>query len=558
MTGIVTVLQKYQQKFAALVLTLVVAALGFHTLDGYWRADDSALLSHMLQHRLWDIFFSPAAWQQLTTANLTPWESLSYWLDYALAGLNPLLFYLHQIIALALVAVIAYWLFALFMTRFLALAGVLLFLLGTPVLRISEQLMTRHYLEGLLLSLLVVYCFLSYQRSGNRWQLAAAVLCYLLTVTTKEIYIPVGVLVILLTSGNWAQRVRQALPFAVVIGLYIAWRHFMLPGVIGGYAQNSDYLTLRFWQGVLLAFVRIPAILFGSLTLYIAVPLFVVIAAGTALQRAAWLWTPILAGMVLAPLIPLVAYPGITTADRYLLLPWFMLCFAFAFNAEVLLKQATVLRHKSNVHAAALVIMLVLAVLLLVHRTREQNNDAPYYAAIDTQMRYVWEHDRSESFVPGNGMATSFWMITALGDIKRWRDPAASIPKPVVDDIFVDDTLPLFEYSSACRCMQDISATIGQRLAQFRQSRVAPLALSLSNADGLISWQFGPYTDGSYNVVSSSIGNIRLPVSQQGLRTSIRSGVDFYLRYSSPAGWSTYSPLLHLQPDGAVLNWSRE
>ncbi len=550
--------RQQERIFTTLVFATIVAGLSLHTLDGFWRADDTALLAHTLKHSLWDIFFSPAAWQELTTANLTPWESFSYYVDYALAGLNPFWFYLHQALALWLVAVISIELFSLFMQRSLAIAGVLLFLLGTPVLRISDQLMTRHYLEGLLLSLLAVYFLLRYRQSGNLWQQALAVLCYLLVVTTKEIYVPVGVLLILLANGSWRQRIRQALPFVIVIGLYVLWRHYMLPGLVGGYAQGSQYLSMHFWHEVMLAFFNIPALLFGSFTVYVAIPFFVVIVAGTMLQRRAWLWTLLLAGMVLAPLIPLVAYPGITTADRYLLLPWYALCFAFVFNLDAVRRHLVAKFPGGAVKAAAMGLCTVLAALLLLERTQVQHSEQPYYQAIDTQMHYLWDHDGSQAFVPGNGMATSFWMITALGEIKRMQEASASIPKPVVDDIFLDDSLPLFEYSAQCRCMQDISPTIPQRLAQFQQARTAPLAIAITNQDGLISWKFGPYTSGSYYIVSESIGSIRLAASQNALRTSIRSGVDFHLRFNSPDGWSTYSPLLHLDADGRTLQWSRE
>lgn len=558
MASLLAFVREHQHKLAALVFAVIIAALGQHTLDGFWRGDDSAILAHTLKHPLWDSFFSPGVWQELSSANLTPWVSLSFYLDYALAGPNPTLFYLHQAFSLYLVSVVTLRLFSLFMNLSLAVAGTLLFLLGTPVLRITDQLMTRHYLEGLLLSLLAVYFFLRHRQAGKPWQLAVAVLCYLLAITAKETYVPLGVLLILLASGSWPQRVRQALPFVIVIGLYVIWRRCMLPGLAGGYAQSSVYLTLQFWQDVVLAFVHIPAILFGSFNIYVAVPLFGVIATGTLLQRSVWLWTVILAGMVLVPLIPLVAYPGITAADRYLLLPWYVLCFAFFYHVDVLRKQLAATHPRFPLNAAAMVLCLALAALLLVQRMQVQNSDEPYYDAIDTQMRYIWDNDGHQSFVPGNGMATAFWMITALGDIKRLRDPATSIPKPVVDDIFLDDSLPLYEYSAECRCMQDISANIPQRLAQFRQARTAPLGLTISNTNGLISWQFGPYSNGSYNVVSDLIGNTRLPASQKGLRTSIRSGVDFYLRYSAPDGWSTYSPLLHLEPNGKMLNWSRE
>jgi hypothetical protein len=73
-----------------------------------------------------------------------------------------------------------------------------------------------------------------------------------------------------------------------------------------------------------------------------------------------------------------------------------------------------------------------------------------------------------------------------------------------------------------------------------------------------MSWNFGPYDDGAYTVVIEAMGSIALPKTRTKLRTLIQSEVDFYLRYSSPEGWITYSPLTHLEADGVAVTWSRE
>ncbi|MDY6984589.1 MAG: hypothetical protein SV422_15995, partial [Pseudomonadota bacterium] len=49
-----------------LLLLLIVGLAGWHTLGGFWRGDDSAILVHALKYSLFDIFVVPAAWQELS------------------------------------------------------------------------------------------------------------------------------------------------------------------------------------------------------------------------------------------------------------------------------------------------------------------------------------------------------------------------------------------------------------------------------------------------------------------------------------------------------------
>lgn len=551
---------RLQDALLAALLASIVAVLGAHTLDRFWLGDDTPVIAHMLKHSLPAIFFDPAAWQELSTANLTPWISLSFSVDYALGGLNPRVFHLHHLLSLWLVAVVAARLLMLFTERWLAWMGAVLFLLGVPVLRVGDQLFTRHYLEGLLLCLLALWFFLHHQRSGRLRYQVLAVLCYALAMTAKEIYVPLGVLLVFMGNGSWPRRVRQALPYLAVLAVYFVWRGYMLSGHVGGYAQGSAYLNLGFWKDVAASFLGIPALLFGAYAVPITLAVAGVIAAGLLLKPRQLPLGLLSAGLVFAPLIPLVAYPGITGADRYLLLPWFLLCFAFVVQAQHLLRVVPRSDARAWPRAAAVSACLLLAFALLQYRSMIHASEASYHLAVDVQMRHVWTHDASTAFMPDASVAPSFGMVRALGEIKRRIDPSASMPKPALDLLYLDPTLPLYAYSADCACMRDISATLPERLAHLRhhQRRMAPLSLRLSNHDGWIAWDFGPYDAGSYSVVSDYIGNLPLPASQAGLRTNIRRDLDFYLRYTAPEGWVTYSPPLRLTPDGELLTWHRE
>jgi hypothetical protein len=551
--------KKHSVALQASLLAVLAVLLNVHELCGFWRADDTAILLHTLQNSLINDFVSPTVWQTFSTANLTPWLSLSFTADTALAGLRPWFFYLHQLVALAMAAVMSYHVLRLFVSQWMAFAGTTLFLLGTPVLMVSSELMTRHYLEGLLFALAVLYFFKKHQLTSSNLHIFLAVLCYGLAITAKEIYVPLGVVLVLMAHGRWQLRLRQVLPFIVTMGLYIAWRGYMLPALAGGYADNAYYLTAVFWQSVVSTASNLPAILFGVWWIPTMLALTALVAMGSWLQPKALIWAVLLAGLALTPLLPLVSYPGISSASRYLLLPWYLLCFGLVYFLELCLRQTQLLVTGVIFSRVALGACAVLISVTFMHRAKVASPLMFYHQAMDVQMRYVWENDDSQAFVPVADLDSAFWMLTSTRDIKALWNPAASIPKPMLDDLFLDATLPLFMYQAECRCMADISASIPERrarlAAQVRPS--APLQATFQNDDGIISWQLGPYQEGEYSVVSNEIGKRVVSVAQARLRTSIREKFDLYLRYASPEGWITYSPSLRVEANGQPMVWSR-
>lgn len=557
-TTLLQAARRHQDALFVIALALIVWALGAHTLERFWRGDDTPVLAHMLKYPLRDIFFTPAVWQELSTANLTPWISLSFRIDYALAGLDPRAFYLHHLVALWLVAIVMNRLFMRVAARWLAWSGTVLFLLGAPVQRVGEQLFTRHYLEGLLFCLLALYGFLRYRDTGKWPYQLAALLCYAAAMTAKEVYVPLGLLIVLLAQGDRMQRVRQAAPYLALLGLYMLWRAWMLAGHVGGYAQGSVYVDPAFWNDVVASFAGMPGLMFGRFDLFVTASLLLIAALGLWLQPARLPLALVLAAFVFGPLVPLVAYPGITGADRYLLLPWLLLCFAFVAQAQVVLRRVSV-KHPVWPQAVGAALCLALALCLLDYRRLIVDGGRQYHLAYDVQLRHVWTHDATTAFMPNDAIAPAYGTVRALGEIKQLLDPQASIPVPVLDPLQFDATLPVYAYAANCNCMRDVSADIAhQQEYSHKHVRNAPLSLRVRNRDGWIDWQFGPYEHGTYNVVSNFIGNLPLPAEQPGLRTNIRRDIELMLRYTAPEGWVTYSPPLRLTPDGTVLAWARD
>ncbi|HDZ09446.1 hypothetical protein [Pseudohongiella sp.] len=556
---------------AALLLLALVLVVNAGVFDANWRWDDSQILLHSHQYSFWQDFTRPEVWQQFSPANLTPWLIFSFEVDMILFGLSPAAFYLHQLLAIVAAGLLLFMCLNLWCRAVFALAGSVLFVVGLPSMLVAEQLMTRHYVEGLVFALAALYGFVMYLRTDRKGLLAVAVLMYVLAVTAKEIYVPLPALLLLVPDRDWGARIKASLPFFAVTVLYTLWRGYMLGSYSGGYVDSSEYLSLAIVGEVLASFVRFPALLTG-IGWPVLVLLFLGLWAAYLARSRRVPWRALLvAALVLLPLVPLVRSPGIVLADRYLLLPWLMVCFALAWCVD----KVMVVRNKAatgNTQAAAAntatplpamilagTAMPIMVAITLLHAMPVRQALASVGTEFDVQAQFLWQNEDTHAFVPSGNVLPAFWFVTGLVDLKA-RISGQGSPLPMVDDIYLaqQPDIRLFTYDVNCQCMRDVTGAIPERLAQHRARVRADAALSLSYRyqQGYFSWQFGPWQDGSYHVVSDTLGVLPLPPAGQ-LRVTLADNAPFYLRYTSPEGWITYSELNRVVQDGAAVEWSR-
>jgi hypothetical protein len=363
----------------------------------------------------------------------------------------------------------------------------------------------------------------------------------------KEVYVPLPLLLLCVPDATARQRLSASVPFWGVLLIYTLWRSYMLPSVGGGYADSSSYLDAGYLAQVLLSYARFPQLLTGVLW-PLAVLLFVVLAI-VYLRRSRHLpWRALaVAALVLAPLAPLVSWPGIQQADRYLFVVWAGLSFAVAFMAD------------RSGHKMALAAVPVLAIISLLHALPVRIDVAAKAAEFEVQGQFVWANDASSAFVPSPDVAATLWFVNGLSDFKAGLGLGSS-PVAVVDNFYLarSDARQLWEWQAACNCMTDISAQIPQRLATFVEGLRPDEALSVTYAyqNGYFSWQFGPWQQGSWHLVSDVIGVIPAPAAGQ-LRAVLADDAPFYIRYTAPGGWFTYSEQLRVVTDGPQMTWSR-
>lgn len=561
---------------AALLVVTAVVLLHGQALAGGWRWDDPWILLHAQQYPFWQDLFRPQTWQQFSNASFTPWLIMSFSIDRLLFGLTPSAFYVHQLVAIAASALLFCLCLNLWCRLVFALAGTLLFVVGLPTMLVAEQLMTRHYVEGLAFALVALYLFVQHMRDGRVWMWVAAAVFYLLAISANEIFVPLPVVLLLVPDGDWRARFKASAPFFMVTASYVLWRGYMLGSFTAGLISSSD-MAPGTAMTALVSFGRLPALLSGS-----GWPIFVllfVVLWGLCIARERKLpWRALLIAMlVLLPLLPLINSSGIVLADRYLLLPWLMICFAMAWcgdRSSRLLgatskkkaakkrqaKPATakVIRAPLAALAIAWISLPLLVILALLHGLPVRQALATVGQEFEVQAEFLWQHNNSHAFVPSGNVLDSYRFVPGLAGLKA-LSVGQSSPVPVVDDIFLLEQADsrLHTYDVNCQCMRDVTGAIAARLARY-QERLRPaadLSLAYRYQQGELNWQFGPWQDGSYHVVSATLGVLQLPPSGQS-RMMLAENAAFYLRYSSPEGWITYSGLNHVQRDTPV-DWSR-
>ena len=543
---------------AMVALPLLVLACWQGITGTFWRADDPALVLHALQSPGLAAFTDPADWQRLSPSNLTPWVTLSFKLDLALAGLSPRAFYVHQLVSAVLVAWAAYVLARRALPPAWALLGVVLGLAGAPTAAVTELLMTRHYLEGLLFALLSTLAFLCARsgRPGWAWGGAAA---YALAASAKEVYVPlVLVLACLPAPRDPARRAqlparwRLLLPYALVALGYVAWRRWMLGDVVGGYGDAQSLLSAVSARAMAQAMARFPADLFGR-AWPVALVLSLPVAAMALRGRLRWLGFAAVAGAaVLLPLWPLATGPGFSGPDRYHYLLWWVLAaglVAALRGASARLPVAPPLRDALGLGLGGLLVLAAALQSAAAARPRGET-----MRAFDAVGRLIVAADARTAFIAPAAVLGGYWYVTALCELRQRS--GAECPQALIPGWPLDARVQrLAVYDPATGAMVDASARLAderQRAAAIDQAR--PLSISLALDGGLVRWRLGPHRDGQYFVVSPALGRYPLPPEGE-LRTRLRE-VPLQVQFDAREGWRTASPVLVLRA-GQPLAWSR-
>ena len=544
----------YYHALNAVVLLAITWLLYGSVVAGYWRFDDTQILLHAINNTASGYFFIPEVWQQLATSNLTPWVTFSFDVDLLLFGLDPYYFYIHHLISLWLVALAGYFLLSLWINKYISLTGSVLFLCGSPVSTVVQELMTRHYIEGLLYTLVSLIFFVLYIRHKKLLFIIISVLGYIVAITAKEIYVPLVLLLPFIPEATFKIRLKATIPFFIISIFYVFWRNSMLIYVIDGYSSSDLFLSYDYLVKSLISFSKIPEVIVGKfhlIALFSYLSVFLIYIQRT---RSRLFFVFLCVVLVLAPLIPLTKSPGITSPNRYLFLVWFIITFSLTWYVGMISKLS--IKYAYNKQLITSFIALCLFLYASFSHSRIVFNAIKTEAIeTDSQLRFIWQENNNKSLIVSGRLLFSSWSIDGLKKLKIISDKNSTIPSPVYDNIHLsNERTRLFIYDKVCSCMKDISTTIPERLKQLNQDNKA-LSVLMDYNNGLLNWKFGPYLKGKYQIITVNPEGI-FTFPSKGKQNLPLEEIHFYIKYTSEEKWVTYSPKFIIN-NTSKINWSR-
>jgi hypothetical protein len=554
---------------ASLVLAIgAVFALYGNSLQLWWCCDDPAILLHAQRYAPLEYFTVPSAWRALIPFSLTPWLSLAYDLDMALFGYEPRGFFVHHLLTLAGCAWLLHRIAARWAGDAAALAAPAIFLVGVPVAQAAQLLMVRQYLEGLLLFLLAIWWAVRALDGGPRPLRWLAALAFAAAITAKEVFVPLGFIPLLLPIGRFRQRLAMAWPWLLAMALYVPWRGHMLGTLVGGYTPAADIPGNLFGDAVA-AFATVPAMLWNA-------PLVAFAGLGVLAAAAAWrhgkppgalllAWAVLPPVWLLAPLLPLVRFPGLS--ERYFIIPW----------AALSLGCALALAHAWHGRPRWVQAALLAAVLAVVVPAWLQSRPVAQAALPgNTLFRAIGSAylERDAPTAIWGDPAVPAWFVQGLEHLRPAMGRTAPPPLSVADESDLAAYAqapfpqPVLRYNNQQQGMEDIHAEIPAMVQRWRE-RLAPTELSVDvGYDAYrqaLEWKLAAPAGTSFAVLSNGTatavpgqGQLRMDKQPQGCFRVRVTHADGRLSYSPLLAWPAASGPAHTAPaQGAAVARTR-
>jgi hypothetical protein len=241
-------------KIALSLACLLAALLILNIKTIHWPfgiIDSPIILAQAIAYSPIEYLTSPHKYQFLTYNNFTPWVTLSWDIDYSFFQVDPLGYRVHHLVSLAIMVALIYLILYRATGSILNTSIFCLAILTLPAtFSVVDDIINRHYLEGMIFCLLSFFCAQTYSRGSSPAWLALSVLSYGLSMTAKEVFIPLPGIIFFLYPGSFKRRVLLSLPYAVVLFSYLAWRMYMLGGY-GGYTGGITILNVLEQEGAL-------------------------------------------------------------------------------------------------------------------------------------------------------------------------------------------------------------------------------------------------------------------------------------------------------------------
>lgn len=554
---------KYKVSLFVYLLLITILYLGFnqHLIYASWRWDDTQILLHALNTNIWDNFTNPEVWRKFSQSNLTPWLIISFKIDYFLFGFNALGYYIHHLISIIILTYLMLYL-SIKLTNNLKSGFVFLiiFFTGAPLYTVTEQLMTRHYLEGMIFCLLSLIFSIKYLETVKDKYLILSLFLYVLAAISKEIYVPLIGILLLIYFQNKIINYKIIVTHLLVGIAYAWWRFFMLPEVIGGYSTGSSDSSGFNIQKYISAYFKIPEIIFGKFWILPLITILILSISYILKNRKNVIFILIALIIILLPLAPLINYPGINNPDRYLFAFWSFL------SLFITISLFSVLNHINN-NGNRFILFLFL--LFTIPSSANQSYKYREFAILmgnefDSHAKFIIDNNSEINLFPSKLVLDSVWFITGIFDLKKkilHKDNKISL---IIDEIFIKNIEKDFwTYSQKCKCIENNSFDLEntKKILTYSIQLDKPLSVNLDiqRYPDRVEWKFGPYSMGTYEVLlPDSYSAIKFQ-KEGSLKIQIDAAKDIsmILKYTDPTGWSTYSPLLKVGILNPSLEWKR-
>jgi len=521
---------------SALLIFALVPLLFGGVLGHGFIEDDLPLIGYAKAHAPTDYFLRPEAVRQLPWRVLAPLQILSLDLDQHLFGLAPRAYYGHHLAALALGALALFALLRLWLRTGGALLGGLLFLLGPPVATVANELMDRHYLEGLVLAAAAAGTWVVGLRR-DRWALScAAALLFLAAAAAKEIYVPLPVLLAALPEADLRRRLRHLAPLAAALAGYLIWRYWLLGGLASAYGfglapGELPGLALRLPGQAAAAALRAP---WAAALVVLAVVAASILA--TRSRRSA-VFLAVALFVLAAPLMPVAK----TIRPRYLMLPWLAAAIVLAFGVREVSARFGWKPARAAAFGAGLLIVTFAGFRDAwgAASARGDRLSAETRFASTAGGEHLLSHPLAEPF--------SLAAATAMLRVH----PEAPRPAWFYDDLFLC-TRPIeghriWIWDDQENRLIDRTAEIPGRRDRFCRSIRwgAPLSVELRYRRGVLRWKLGPARAGEYSLLLGD-GAAAYPVApRERMRIGPPRGL-LRVLFRSAKGWVTYSDPLEV------------
>jgi hypothetical protein len=510
--------RKFAPYDAAIAAALAaVSALFYRKVTRLWWMYDDAYLLRLLRDVSLPGTLHNAAFREQGRPLFNPLLLLSLKLDLLRFGDNARSFYVHQIAAFALLSALLYLMFRLWSSPLASAAAVAAFTIAGPTLVVVPELMLRHYVEGAVFATSSVILYVLAVRRVS-WLLAlSSALLYLCAAAAKEVYAPLILILIVIPEGSLRARTRLAIPHAIAAIVYAIWRTWTIGTSVGSFGLLPAEGTRT--VAILTIPLRVARELAGSGSIagwIVFIAVVVCVAAVVLKLRGARLVALAGAIAVIAPLIPVAG----DTQPRWAFAAWLLAVVAIAM-------LPLAFSRVGNVAAVA--------VLLCAIAASRVEWPAAYrlFARMSDEAR-VLAHLSRDDVLLDPAMPPN-----AADEVKRMTGSQAKAYNDVLALCDGQSTARrIFAYDASTRTVKQVPAV------SCTSIRKMPLTVRLHyTSTDTLYWDFGPYHDGTYAFILADGIAYDIP-RDGGFRGPGFERFMFRIRYTSPAGWKTYSPPL--------------